>query len=161
MGIVQARAGIFDAMPRRIHAVVQHRQSTDPPLTPEQRVIAVDLLWKVIDKKSYEKVVKKFEELLLDPESAQKTRKERQRRQAETGVSIAEAYAAFLREIDGVDLSPQEVCVQFVKKVFYLRPSEIERVLLVSNASQILIRINEKIATQQNNSKKHRKGRGV
>lgn len=144
--------------------MVQRRhqsESADPPLSLEKRAIADDLLWKAIEKDSYKRITGLLENIIVNPRTALKIWEERQRRQAETSVSIAAAVAAFLKEIEGVDLSPTEVCVLWCKKVFYLRPSEIERVLRVSNASQTLNRIYEKIATQQNNSKKRRNGRGV
>jgi len=135
--------------------------STGPPLSLEKRAIADDLLWKAIEEVSYKRITGLLENIIVNPRTALKIWEERQRRQAETSVSTAAACAAFLKEIEGVDLSPTEVCVLWCKKVFYLRPSEIEHVLRISNASQTLIRINEKIATQQNNGKKHRKGSGV
>jgi hypothetical protein len=160
MAIVQARAGIFDAMPRRIHAMAEHRHQAGragPPLTHEQKLIAADLLWRLMDKEGYEKMVDEFEDRIFDPETARKTRPVRRRRQEETGVSIEEACAAFVNEIKSAKLSPVQMYVFWLKTVFHLRPSEIESLTGLSNVSQILIRINEKIATQQNN----RNGRGV
>jgi hypothetical protein len=124
-------------------------ESADPPLTLEQEVIADDLLWKAIEVSTYKRIMGLLENIIVDPRTELKIWEERQRRQAESNDSLAAACAAFLKEIEGVDLAPIEVIVIWFKKVFYLRPSEIERVLPVSNASQMLSRIGVKITTQQ------------
>jgi hypothetical protein len=83
---------------------------------PEQIVTVMNLVEKLIGEKSYEAIIEKIEDLILDPGIGQKTRKERQRREDETGVSISEAIGAFLKELEGVNLKPLEVFALGFKK---------------------------------------------
>jgi hypothetical protein len=180
MGSVQARAGIFDTMPGRIHVMVRHRHQSDsasPPLkredrfidsrlTPAQAMEIIDFALKAAGEWDVESVIKWIQEGMdkakLEPSMRyQQSLETLQRRQEETGSSIAKAFAELCEEYKGMKFSPKQSSVLIHKRLYDLESWEVEQLLGIRHVPQIEYRIMQAAAMHQRRRTTQRKGRAL
>ena len=138
----------------------------DSRLTPAQAMEIIDYALKAGGEWGVESVIKWIQEGMdkarLEPSTRyQQSLENLQRRQEETGTSIAKAFADLCDEFKGMKLSPKQSGVLIHKRVYDFESEEVGQFLGIRHVPQIECRIMQALEMHKGRRTTQRKGRAL